>query len=94
MLLERQLSELSAGTGEAAAAQLRQAIADEEAKRTRWRVENIRRRHNYLPLIVNMLQMLAEQDQLMPLYQAAKQKANAASKAAIEAKTKAKLNKT
>lgn len=90
MLLEKQLSELeSAGGDSVTLAQIRQSLAEEDAKRSRWQVENIRRRHNYLPLIVNMLQMLADQDKLLPLYQMAKQKA-ASSKAA---KTKSQSSK-
>lgn len=64
---------------------LKEALADEESKRSRWQIENVRRRHNYLPLIVNMLKMLAEQDKLMPIYQVAKQKA--AAKKASQAKS-------
>jgi ubiquitin carboxyl-terminal hydrolase L5 len=53
---------------------------DEESKRARWREENIRRRHNYLPLIVKMLQMLAKENKLLPIYNAAKKKALEAKK--------------
>ena len=30
-------------------------LAEEENKRSKWKQENIRRRHNYLPLIMEML---------------------------------------
>ncbi|XP_058834150.1 ubiquitin carboxyl-terminal hydrolase isozyme L5 [Topomyia yanbarensis] len=54
---------------------LRLLIEDEIAKRKRYRVENIRRKHNYLPLIVELLKILAQNGQLMPLYEKAKQRA-------------------
>ena len=77
MQLQKQIEDLEKGgnASETTLLGLREALAEEESKRAKWQVENIRRRHNYLPLIVNMLKMLAEQDKLMPLYQVAKQKA-------------------
>ena len=48
---------------------------DEEMKRKRQKIENIRRKHNYLPLIVQLLRMLGEKGQLKPLYEKAKQRA-------------------
>ncbi|XP_055377801.1 ubiquitin carboxyl-terminal hydrolase isozyme L5 [Condylostylus longicornis] len=45
------------------------------AKKKRYKIENIRRKHNYLPFIVELLKMLGEQGQLMPLYEKAKQRA-------------------
>lgn len=40
----------------------------------RFQIENIRRKHNYLPFIVELLKMLAEQGQLLPIYEKAKQR--------------------
>lgn len=56
-------------------ARLRQLIDDEVAKTKRYQIENIRRKHNYLPLIVELLKMLGEQGQLLPIYEKAKQRA-------------------
>ncbi|XP_055625687.1 ubiquitin carboxyl-terminal hydrolase isozyme L5 [Toxorhynchites rutilus septentrionalis] len=55
---------------------LQMLIDDEEAKRKRYKIENIRRKHNYLPLIVELLKILAQNGQLMPLYEKAKQRAS------------------
>ena len=52
-------------------------LAEEEEKRKTWRKENIRRRHNYLPFIVQLLKGLASQGELVPLYERAKEKAEA-----------------
>ncbi|GAB0099652.1 Ubiquitin carboxyl-terminal hydrolase [Sergentomyia squamirostris] len=54
---------------------LRMLMEDDVSKKARYRVENIRRKHNYLPLIVELLKMLAQKGQLMPLYEKAKQRA-------------------
>ncbi|XP_022697821.1 ubiquitin carboxyl-terminal hydrolase isozyme L5-like isoform X1 [Varroa jacobsoni] len=50
-------------------------IRDEEAKIRRYKEENIRRRHNYLPLIIELLEILAEQGRLVSLCDKAKEKA-------------------
>lgn len=55
-------------------AKLRLLIAEEENKRKRYQVENIRRKHNYLPLIVEILKILAKEGKLMNLYEQAKEK--------------------
>ncbi|XP_024084688.1 ubiquitin carboxyl-terminal hydrolase isozyme L5 [Cimex lectularius] len=54
---------------------LRLMIENEENKVKRYKSENIRRKHNYLPLIVEILKMLAREGQLLPLYEKAKAKA-------------------
>ena len=51
-----------AGVGE-----MQLKITEEEDVRRRWRVENVRRRHNYLPFIVELLKSLASKEQLVPV---------------------------
>jgi len=49
-------------------------IETEEQRVQQWKVENVRRRHNYIPFIVNFLRVLAERGELMPLVDQAKKK--------------------
>ena len=55
-------------------ARIEMLLAEEENKRAKWKQENVRRRHNYLPLIMEMLRCLAERDELLPIYNKAKEK--------------------
>lgn len=63
------------GTRQAEIIRLQELIREDEQKKKRYKVENIRRKHNYLPLIVEILKKLGENGQLMPLYEKAKQRA-------------------
>lgn len=56
-------------------ARLRLLMEEEALKTKRYKAENVRRKHNYLPLIVEMLKTLAREGQLLPLYEKAKQRA-------------------
>lgn len=71
----KELSSLPADVQAAEVVRIEQLLADEENKRVRWRTENIRRRHNYLPLIMELLRSLAGRGELLPIYQAAAEKA-------------------
>jgi len=54
---------------------LQTLLAEEEMKMKRYQLENVRRKHNYIPLIMELLKILAETGQLEPLMEKAKQKA-------------------
>merc|ERR1711933_501923 len=42
--------------------ELNDLIKDEEIKRLKWKNENIRRRHNYFPFILNLIGMLGKKE--------------------------------
>jgi len=65
---------------------LKEKLNTEEEKRKKWKIENVRRRHNYIPFIMNTLKILAERGELLPLLEKAKQKSS-------EKKTRQKENK-
>lgn len=46
-------------------------IQEEEAKMARYKNENLRRRHNYTPFIVELLKVLAKENKLSELVQKA-----------------------
>merc|ERR1711997_634783 len=70
----RELSGLSSEQLASETARLEMMLEEEEMKRAKWRSENIRRRHNYLPLIMELLRSLASRGELLPIYNKAKEK--------------------
>jgi ubiquitin carboxyl-terminal hydrolase L5 len=85
MLYERQLeqiqTQLSSGASmetDALLAQinhLKSMVNEEETKMKRYKAENIRRKHNYLPLIMEILKSLAQEGKLTDLVAKAKERA-------------------
>ena len=74
--LEQQLnSGMVTDTLELQINELRHQITEEEAKMRAYKVENIRRKHNHLPLIMEILKKLSSESKLMPLVVHAKKKA-------------------
>lgn len=73
--IKRQMEESGVETDaqQAEISRLRLLIEEEESKMQRYKVENIRRKHNYLPLIVEILKILAKEGKLIPLYEKAKE---------------------
>lgn len=51
-----------------------QELSLENIKYDKWRVENQRRKHNYIPFIFQLLEKLADEQKLIPLLDAAKEK--------------------
>merc|ERR1712032_1078939 len=73
------LPSLEAGSPELASAQKEMhrcdaVIQTEAAKRQKWKAENIRRRHNYFPFIVQALRELAAAKQLSGVEAAARKR--------------------
>lgn len=74
LLYERQ-KEAIGSSNPAEIARLQSLIEEELGKSKRYQIENIRRKHNYLPLIMELLKLLAKEGKLVPLYQKAKERA-------------------
>lgn len=74
--LEQQLSSgMVTDTLELQMNELRAQIADQESKEKAYKIENIRRKHNHLPLIMEILKKLSSEAKLGPLTAQAKKKA-------------------
>jgi ubiquitin carboxyl-terminal hydrolase L5 len=58
-------------------AALQAALAEEEAKRHQWKLENQRRKHNYVPLCVQLLKELARKGSLPELVTEAQERVHA-----------------
>ncbi|XP_017065156.1 ubiquitin carboxyl-terminal hydrolase isozyme L5 [Drosophila eugracilis] len=86
-------SSLSHSERQSEIATLRNYVAYEQEKKRRYRQENLRRRHNYLPFIVELLKQLGETGQLMPIYEQAKKRAIEFQEAAAKANEKKQFKK-
>merc|ERR1712165_500709 len=70
----KSISGMSIDSQMAEVARIEMLLAEEENKRAKWKLENVRRRHNYLPLIMELLRSLAKRGELLPIYNKAKEK--------------------
>lgn len=78
MVYNKRIKELEVKGTEEAKAQienLKMMISDEDVKMHRYKTENIRRKHNYLPLIIEILKTLGKEGKLVETFEKAKQKA-------------------
>lgn len=89
--LEKLEKEIEGETNDFNISQLKEDIETEKRKRNQWEKDNIRRRHNWMPFVVDILNHMAEQNLLVPAVKKAEEK----TKAAIErrAKMKAEMKK-
>jgi len=73
--------------------EIKQQITAEDIKFKSWKAENIRRRHNYVPFIYNLMKVLAEKGKLNELVDKAAKVTQEKIKKKAEAKKKEKERK-
>merc|ERR1712226_707792 len=93
MKYEKEIEELKQKSGDEASdevmiemARLQSLLDSENSKWKQYKIDNVRRRHNYLPLIINVLQVLAQQGKLTDFYETAKKKTEETRKAQEKSK--------
>uniref|UniRef100_A0A6A7G987 Ubiquitin carboxyl-terminal hydrolase n=1 Tax=Hirondellea gigas TaxID=1518452 RepID=A0A6A7G987_9CRUS len=74
----------NSGSIAAEIAELQANITEEDEKFKRWKVENIRRKHNYVPFVFHLMKMLAEKDALNGLVSKAVEKWEMNKKSAVK----------
>merc|ERR1712079_372606 len=87
----KSISGMSIDSQMAEVARIEMLLAEEENKRSKWKLENVRRRHNYLPLIMELLRSLAKRGELLPIYNKAKEKTMQIEKKKKDKKAAAKV---
>ena len=60
--------------------QLKEDIANEKSKRAQWEKDNVRRRHNWMPFVVEIVKQMAQQKLLCPAVEKVKDSFNRFSK--------------
>ncbi|CAJ0575359.1 unnamed protein product, partial [Mesorhabditis spiculigera] len=76
--LQEELEALGETGDPSEVARLIDELQQENKRQARWILENRRRRHNYIPFIVDLLRTLAREDKLVPLVKSAIAKKKAA----------------
>ena len=66
--------EQSGGEHGAQLFRLHEQLSEEDAKRSKWRAENVRRRHNYVPFLLELMRGLGERSLLGPMIEQAEEK--------------------
>jgi ubiquitin carboxyl-terminal hydrolase L5 len=86
------LNELTSAAGAESeeALELQEKIKDEETKFENWKIENIRRKHNYVPFLFSLLQALAAKGELKGLVDTATKVGAERREKAAKAKQQAK----
>lgn len=82
--IEDEIAAMTAAGGEIG--HLQMDLEMEKDRRKSWKKENIRRRHNYLPFIMELLKFLGSEGQLVNVYDKAKEKSLALQKKKDERK--------
>ena len=72
--IEELLKQESTVDVEVEVTRLHSMIEQENSKLQEYKLENLRRKHNYIPFIVNLMQVLAAQGKLSEFYEQAKKK--------------------
>ena len=82
-VLEEQIATAMSNSEDDKVSDLQAAMAAEKDRRANWKLENERRRHNFVPLIFELLKQFAQKDMLAEMFDDA-QKAKKAKKEAAD----------
>merc|ERR1711972_90602 len=71
---QKALTENGGQGNDARLSELGDLIQSEQEKKRKWTIENVRRRHNYFPFILNLIGVLGQKGLLKDLTERAKEK--------------------